>query len=127
MLMKKKRYIRLKDPRLRRARTELRTLLSLVWDKQVSDLYDQIEVIINDDSLDLETKIYRKDRVRKKIADLNSIYDRSPIGCRVCRNRDRDLTYVPALDTWYCEPCYEFNQDYYKRHPKETDWEEIYP
>ena len=125
--MKKKRFIRLKDPRLIKARTELRTLLALVWDKQVSELYDQIKLIRNDDLLDLKTKIYRKDKIRKKIAALKSIYHQSPIGCRVCGHRDRDLTYVPALDTWYCEPCYTFNQDYYKRHPEEADWKVLYP
>jgi len=125
--MKKKRFIRLKDPRLIRARAELRTLLSLVWDKQVSELYDQIKAIDHDSSLDLRSKIRKQDQVREKITALKSIYHQSSIGCRTCGNRDRDLTYVPALDTWYCEPCYEFNQDYYKRHPEEADWRKLYP
>ena len=125
--MKKKRFIRLKDPRLRKARTELRTLLALVWDKQVAELDDKIEEIDRDDSLDLKSKIRKPDQIREKILALKRIYHQSPVGCRTCGNRDRDLTYVPALDTWYCEPCYNFNQDYYKRHPEEADWKELYP
>jgi len=125
--MKKKRFIRLKDPRLIKAHTELRTLLALVWDKQVSELYDKIKEIDYDSSIDLKSKIILQDQVREKIRALRRLYDKSPIGCRVCGNRDHDLTYVPALDTWYCEPCYDFNQDYYKRHPEEADWKIIYP
>ncbi len=125
--MKKKRFIRLKDPRLIKARTELRTLLALVWDKQVSELYDKIKEIDYDSSIDLKSKIILQDQVREKIRALGRLYDKSPIGCRVCGNRDRDLAYGPALDTWYCEPCYNFNQDYYKRHPEEADWKILYP
>jgi hypothetical protein len=127
MFMKKKRFIKLKDPRLIKARTELRTLLSLVWDRQVSDLYDQIKEIDQDSSLDLPSKIRKQDQFRREIATLRCIYHQSPIGCRVCGNRERDLAYVPTLNTWYCEPCYLFNQDYYKRHPEEADWKALYP
>jgi hypothetical protein len=116
--MKKKRSITLKDPRLIRARTELRMLLSLVWDKQVSELHKNFMTT---------TDIEKKDEISKKIKALTNSLHRAPIGCRVCGHLERDLTYIPAFDTWYCEPCYLFNQDYYKRHPEEADWKALYP
>ena len=93
----------------------------------MSELYDKIKEIDHEDSLDLESKIHEQDQIRKKISALKRIYHQSPISCRVCGNQDRDLTYVPAFYTWYCESCYLFNQDYYKRHPEEADWKVLYP
>lgn len=65
--------------------------------------------------------------IGERIKSLTTAYNKSLVGCRVCGNRERDLGYVPAFDTWYCEPCYLFNQDYYKRHPEEADWKVLYP
>lgn len=127
--MKKKRTIRLKDPQLRKARTELRTLLRLVWQNQRGELYDQIEAIRHNDSLDLNIKIQKKDQIREKIRVLDHVYLHGPHGCRLCGRRDLDLTYNPRDSTWYCESCYEFNQSYYKKHPhpEEPDWRKLYP
>lgn len=102
-------------------------MLALVWDKQVTELYDKIEEIDHDCSLDLKSKIYKQDQVRKQIKALSDAYSQASLSCKVCGNRERDLTYVPAFDTWYCEPCYLFNQGYYKRHPEEADWKVLYP
>ena len=120
MSMKKKRTIRLKDPRLRKARTELRTLLRLVWEKQTSELH---EIFMNTDD---EKTMYE---IEKKIKALDHSYLHGPHGCRLCGRRDLDLTYNPRDSTWYCESCYEFNQSYYKKHPhpEEPDWRKLYP
>ena len=129
MSMKKKRTIRLKDPRLRKARYELRTLLRLVWEKQISDLYDKIETIRDDDSLELDTKIQRKAQIDKQIEAIDFAYLHGPHGCRLCGDRDADLTYNPCNSTWFCESCYKSNQEFYKKnpHPEGLDWRELYP
>ena len=93
----------------------------------MTELYDKIEEIDHDCSLDLKSKIYKQDQVRKQIKALSDAYSQASLSCKVCGNRERDLTYVPAFDTWYCEPCYLFNQGYYKRHPEEADWKVLYP
>lgn len=129
MIIKKKRTIRLKDPRLRKIRTELRTLLRLVWQDQVRDLYNQIDIIYNDKSLDYKTQKLKTDVIRKKIEKIDFAYLHGPHGCRVCGNREADLTFNPCTSTWYCENCYKFNQDFYKKNPdpEGRDWREIYP
>ncbi len=129
MLMKKKRTIKLKDPRLRKARTELRTLLRLVWEKKTLELHDQIDAIYDDKSLDYEARKPKIRQIKEKIKALDFAYKRAPHGCCVCGRREPDLTYNPCDSTWYCEDCYEFNQSYYKRnpHPYEPDWRRLYP
>ena len=129
ILMKKKRTIKLKDPRLRKARTELRTLLRLVWQKQRRSLYDKIKEIRRDKSLDYESKKPKIRLIKEKIKSLDYAYKRAPHGCCVCSRREPDLTYNPCDSSWYCESCYEFNQSYYKRnpHPYEHDWRKLYP
>lgn len=125
--MKKKKTITLKDTRLRKARTELRSLLILAKEERISEFYDQIEAIELDSSLDLGTKICRNNRVRQIISSLQVAFNHSTLRCRLCKGVDLDLTYNPGDDLWYCEECYTFNQSYYKRHPNEADWKKLYP
>ncbi len=125
--MKKKKTITLKDTRLRKVRTELRSLLILAKEGRISELYDQIEAIGQDRSLDLETKIRRKNRVRQIISSLEFAFNHSTLRCCLCGGVDLDLTYNPGDDLWYCEKCYMFNQSYYKQHPNEADWKKLYP
>ncbi|KKN58651.1 hypothetical protein LCGC14_0550180 [marine sediment metagenome] len=114
IVMKKKRTIRLKDTRLRRVRTNLRTLLRLMWQSQRRKLH-KIFMDTNDK------------KILEEISSLDHSYLHGPNGCRLCGGREFDLTYNPGDDTWYCERCYKFNQNYYKKHPEEADWRELYP
>ena len=101
MLMNKRRTISLRDPRLRKARTELRTLLRLVWQEQKSELHE-IFMNTNDEKI--------MNEIEEKIKVLDHAYLHGPHGCRLCGRQDLDLTYNPVFDTWYCESCYEFNR-----------------
>lgn len=96
--MKRKKTITLNDSRLRKARTELRSLLILAKEKKISELFNQIEAIGLDKSLDLETKIRRKNRVRQIISSLNFAFNHSTLRCRLCKGVDLDLTYNPGDD-----------------------------
>jgi hypothetical protein len=125
--MERKRIIRLRDLQLKRVRTELRRLFRLAKEKEVMDLYNQIESISHDVLLDLDTKDRKKNQVREKIKALNFTYSHSPLACCVCGRSDLDLIHNPKNHFWYCEKCYYFNQKYYKEHPGEANWEELYP
>jgi len=127
--MKRKQTIRLKDPRLRKARTELRTLLHLVWQEYRRALSDQIDAIYNDKSLDYESRTKKVGQIIDEIKTLDFTYNHSCIRCRVCGHQDLDLTYNPKDSTWYCESCYRANQEYYKEnpHPYKPDWRDLYP
>lgn len=83
-------------------------------------------------SLDIkafELKIEEENRVERQIEELDRARRSSPIGCRVCGRQDLDLVFNPCSNQWYCEGCYTFNQEAYKKnpHPYEPDWRKIFP
>ncbi|KKM07094.1 hypothetical protein LCGC14_1737380 [marine sediment metagenome] len=96
-----------------------------MWQSQTSELRKTL--IDSNYGKTNEEKINAIYVTEKKIRDLDRAYLHGPHGCRLCGRRDLDLTYNPGNTTWYCESCHKFNQDYYKKHPEEGDWRELYP
>jgi hypothetical protein len=107
----------------------MRELLKETHHARAMALYDQIALIRNDEALDIDAKIKKKDTIRKQIGELDRARHRAPIGCCLCGRQDLDLVFNPYGSEWYCEACYTFNQEYYKKnpHPYEPDWRKIYP
>lgn len=116
--MKKKKTIILQNPRLRKARLELRILLQLAKEARSSDLH-QCFMSTKDPKL--------RSEILKKIKALERAYNHSTLGCRLCGELGLDLTHNPGDDSWYCEKCYKLNQNYYKPHPEEANWKKLYP
>ncbi|NVM19193.1 MAG: hypothetical protein HWN80_15880 [Candidatus Lokiarchaeota archaeon] len=123
---KKKRIIRVRDSQLRRFRTAMRELLKIAYNSEWQSMHDQIDSInIND----FDLKIKNEDKIHRQIEELERARFRAPIGCRVCGRQDLDLVFNPCSIQWYCEGCYSFNQESYKKnpHPEGIDWRKIYP
>ncbi|MFW9877689.1 MAG: hypothetical protein ACFFG0_31770, partial [Candidatus Thorarchaeota archaeon] len=100
------------------------TILRLEKEKRISEYYDQIKAISSDSNLDIQAKILAENRIRDMINLLETSYNHSILGCSVCKKQDRDLIYI-HYGEWNCEDCYEFIQNYYKRHPEEANlWRE---
>jgi hypothetical protein len=127
--MKKKRTISIKNPRLRRIRGELRSLLQLAESKQIHDLIDKIEKIQNSEVFWDENHPDFK-RLHKEVQQLNSqendlsyAFNSSIAWCPVCRSADKDMTYNPVSKQWLCTECYISNQRFQtsQGHP------ELYP
>jgi hypothetical protein len=78
---------------------------------------------------DFELKCREENRIERMIEELDRTRRSSPIGCRICGRQDLDLVFNPYGSEWYCENCYTFNQEYYKKnpHPYEPDWRKLYP
>ena len=110
MKTKRKRLIALKNPRLRKIRTELRNLLKQVYNERILGYYEQLDAIRDDSSLSYDEKERKCNEIYQEIQKLDLIYIRSPIRCRLCGKTDLDLVYNPILITWHCERCYNFNQ-----------------
>ena len=112
--VKKKRIIRVRYPQLRKFRTAMRKLLMSAYNAEYQKLHDQIDLIrINNFNL----RVKEEDKVHKLIEELDRARRSAPIGCRVCGRQDLDLVYNPCGSEWYCESCYTFNQEYYKKNP----------
>jgi len=104
--MDKKRKITLKDPRLRKIRYELRSLLQ----KVVLDRLDELS-----EKLRKADSVEEMQQISWKKQDLKRGLIKHPIGCTLCGDRDVDLIYNPNDFSWYCERCYSFQQKEYRK------------
>jgi len=125
-MSKTKRVIRVKDPQLIKFRSAMREMLKAAQiseGRRLRELSESLE--IDDFSLWLD----KKKRIEEQIDELVRARRRAPIGCRVCGRQDLDLVFNPCSSQWYCEGCYTFNQESYKKnpHPYEQDWKKFYP
>jgi len=89
--MKKERAIIIKDPRLRKARNELRTLLKLWKSNITSALHTKIFTYIESGN---DTKARE---FHGKISNLDLMEQNSIILCPSCGRRDQDMGYVPTI------------------------------
>ena len=110
MRTKEKRLITLKNPQLRKVRTELRNLLRQAVEDHSSRLHEQINKIRYDKSLEYEVKKKKIQQIYQKSEELKRAFLHSVVGCRLCGKTELDLIFNPVLNTWYCEGCYEFNR-----------------
>ena len=118
MRKKEKRLITLKDPRLRKIRTELRNLLCKAFELHYSRYIKEMDTVRHDESLNYAEKKEKNLRIYFESEKLKLHFSRSVVHCSLCVRRDLDLVYNPVLNTWYCEPCYTFNQQcQHKLHP----------
>ena len=97
--MKKERAIIIKDPRLRKARNELRTLLKL-WKEDKAN-YLRIEASKYSKKGDKQ----RSRIIRKKISELNLLLKLSICACLHCGHSDKDMIFVPEMRQWLCIEC----------------------
>ena len=123
---KEKRIIRVKHPQLRRFRTAMRELLKAAQTSERRRLREMSNII---DIEDYELRGKEEVRIERLIEELDRARRSAPIGCRVCGRQDLDLVFNPCNSQWYCEVCYTFNQEGYKKdpHPYEPDWRKLYP
>lgn len=123
---KEKRIIRVKHPQLQKFRTTMREVLKAAYNIEWRRLHGQINLI---KIQDFDLKIKEEDKIHSQIEELDRARRSAPIGCRVCGRQDLDLVYNPYGSEWFCESCYTFNQEAYKKdpHPYEPDWRKLFP
>ena len=104
----------------------MRELLKTVKDSGRTRLRD-LSNSIKDDDYNLWME--EKKKIERQIEELDRAEFSASIGCRLCGRQDLDLVFNPCNGQWYCEDCYTFNQEGYKKdpHPYEPDWRKLYP
>ncbi len=114
--MKKKRTIKIRDPKLIKVRNNLRLILHLAKSSVLTDLLEQ-QINIQDSSHFWDKKHPQYNEMRKEVQelasranDLSYAYSASIIKCPVCMRIDKDMTYNPVLEKWFCIECYEKNK-----------------
>ncbi|MBD3211627.1 MAG: hypothetical protein GF311_03385 [Candidatus Lokiarchaeota archaeon] len=107
--MKKKRVIKLKDPRLRKIRKNFRDLLLQMFSEKWGENNDKQKEIRNNPDLTYYEKSNRVRALERKLQDLKLAKYKAPLSCSTCKRIAIDLVYNPVFETWYCEECYQFN------------------
>ena len=105
-----KRTIRLKDPKLRKIRTELRTLLVREADKRILDLIDkQNDCILKKQSGVLDEPSYyeKHDELYHQEIKLRKLKKASICSCATCSDMKKDHVFIPKTREWFCEKCLE--------------------
>lgn len=123
---RKKRILKVENQQLRNFRTALRELLYLAQINERKRLRDLSNSLVIDD---LSLRLKEEDNIERQIESLSRSFRSAPINCSLCGRLDLDLVYNPNESEWYCEVCYSFNQEHYKKnpHPLEPDWRKLYP
>jgi len=113
ILMKDKRTIIIKSPKLQKIRNNLRNLLIQAYHARWHTLFEEMDKlectpegvvrIIDDYSLE-ELKKYRQ--LQKQETALRDLARRSICMCVTCGKGELDMVYNKAYDAWYCTECY---------------------
>ena len=119
MALKKKRTIVIKDPQLRKIRTNLRRLIKSACKAEQAKIHGKKEKL--NDYYYNESGYRKQDmsdgdnetcqRLSKVLDDqywaIESSLRASILECPVCFKSDKDMTYNPVRKVWYCTECYE--------------------
>ncbi len=90
----------LKNPRLRRIRYRLRTLLFKLFELKKDEMHRKVGESRRDDSLSYDVKGERFKELQKEEERLIINFSQSPINCAMCGNREEDLLYHLGYRGW---------------------------
>jgi len=109
--MKHKREVKLKDPRLRALRNNLREIIWLEWDRRACGIIDAKSDVLNS-KLPENEKLRLYEELVKELEHIDLIIKSSVVMCGWCRHRDKDMIYNPSNNQWFCLDCYhEHSED----------------
>jgi len=122
-VLSSKKYVRLKDPRLRKVRLEFCKLLSMMHNLRLRDLYIEVsdcfkkpftgefKLLFDYASWRDPEAVKRVRALHEEFVSLDDAYFRSTCACCICRDMDADLLYNPVTDAWYCKACYAVRRE----------------
>ncbi|MHA1329413.1 MAG: hypothetical protein ACTSRH_19230 [Promethearchaeota archaeon] len=103
--MNRKYVLRIKNPRLRRFRDNLRKVLYLAWQRELERLETLMDNIRENPYLSMEKSI---------------------VYCQACWRIDMDMIYNPLMRMWYCSDCYRELHEIYEKEPN-PDYGQLFP
>ncbi len=125
------RLIKVSYPQLRRFRKTLRLILREAFNSRVRNICEQVSICLKNVSL----SPFEREKEIAKLGEeeklLGEAYWSAPLGCAVCGTGaiEDDLKFNRFNRQWFCEICYNENQEYYKKnpHPWLPNWKTLYP
>ena len=125
ILMRDKRAIIIKSPRLQKIRNNLRLLLLKAARTERERLYKEWRgFLVGSEGKRHSIKEFSQDKLeqfrnlQEQEEILKSISDRSICKCIACGKADRDMVYNKAYDAWYCTDCYGLERSVAQRRTK---------
>ena len=107
--MKKEKTIVVRDPKLRKIRDNLRTILILESGAREEEITAQKRKILFDKDGNAQTLTVKEERKAIKLSleyrkYLFSMRD-SICFCQLCHSTDKDMSYNPKFKQWFCVDC----------------------
>lgn len=107
MTIGKKKVQDLKDPKMRKIRYELRTLLRLEYESRLEKFHKRLSDIRERSGLTYEQKRDKLREIRMEREKLKLTKLKYPINCAICGDRMENLVWNPNREQWRCILCYE--------------------
>ena len=123
--MKKYRLIKVRNPRLRYIRYNLRRfLLHLSYEKS-REIRDAIDEISRDESLSFHERFVKKKPLYRELDALRDLRLKTPLYCDGCFHGNLDMIYDVGGKVWICESCYREYREFERKRGK--DYRKMYP
>jgi len=113
--MKKYRLIKVRNPRLRYIRYNLRRFLLHLSEEKMQELIDASYEVLADKSLTKEERDERYWQLSKKLDELRDLSKKAPLYCDGCGSSNLDMIYHVGRKKWFCEFCYRDFREYFRK------------
>ena len=123
--MKKYRLIKVRNPRLRYIRYNLRRFLLHLSGEKMQEIMDAIDEVLADKSLTKEERDERYWQLSKELDELRDLRLKTPLYCQGCASSNFDMIYDVGMASWFCEYCYQEFREFERKRGK--DYRKIYP
>lgn len=113
ILMRDKRAIIIKSPKLQKIRNNLRDLFYRAINSKWNEVHDtRRSLLFNSDGSRRSIHSFSPDelayfrKLQDQEANITDMINRSILSCVTCGKGERDMVYNKAYDAWYCTECY---------------------
>ncbi|MHA1279502.1 MAG: hypothetical protein ACTSQ8_20060, partial [Candidatus Helarchaeota archaeon] len=104
--MKKYRLIKVRNPRLRLLRYNLRRFLLHLFYEKSREIRRAMDRISGDKSLSNSERYSKRESLRREWNALIKLKEKTPLYCKGCGRSNLDMIYHVGMKVWFCELCY---------------------
>ena len=123
--MKKYRLIKVRNPRLRYIRYNLRRFLLHLSGEKMQEIMDAKHNLLADESLSKEERDERYWQLSKELDEISDLSKKAPLYCDGCFSSNLDMLYHVGRKKWFCEYCYREYREFERKRGK--DYRKMYP
>ena len=114
--MKKYRLVKVRNPRLRFIRHNLRRFLLYLSYEKTGEILKAMEGL---------GSYHEKAPLRSKLDEIKRVRNRAPLICQGCGSKSLDIIYLVGAEEWYCEFCYRRYREFERK--RGANYRKMYP